>query len=173
MRTNTLPASSRLEFRLWGENDLAMAQQLWGDPLVTKLIRRKPLAPEAVRKRFASELEYQQLHGYCYWPVFLRGVGTFAGCAGLHPRDDEPELGFHLVPDAWGQGLATEAARAVVSHAFDVLKVHGVFAGHHPDNHASGRVLAKIGFVFTHHELFAPTGLHHPSYRLTRREFRG
>ena len=97
--------------------------------------------------------------------------GSFVGCAGLRPRDPARkiyELGFHLCVAAWGAGYATEAARAVLDLAFGALGATELFAGHHPKNAASRRVLAKVGFVHTHDELYPPTGLLHPSYRLVR-----
>ena len=90
------------------------------------------------------------------------------GCAGLRPRPDALlELGVHLCADAQGRGLATEAARAVIAFAFSVLGAPALFAGHHPANQASAHLLRKLGFVQTHTELYPPTGLLHPSYRLS------
>ena len=59
----------------------------------------------------------------------------------------------------WGQGLAQEAGRAVIEFAFETLGVKGLFAGHHPANDASRRLIEKLGFHFTHEEFYAPTGL--------------
>jgi len=67
-----------------------------------------------------------------------------------------------------GQGLASEAARAVIAHAFEELGAGALFAGHHPDNASSRRVLKKLGFVETRSELFEGTGLMHPGYLLLR-----
>jgi [ribosomal protein S5]-alanine N-acetyltransferase len=55
------------------------------------------------------------------------------------------EMGFWIGVDWWGQGYATEAARAVVGFAFDQLGLNRVYAHHMVRNPASGRVLAKIG----------------------------
>lgn len=56
------------------------------------------------------------------------------------------ELGFWLARTHWGQGYATEAARAVIDWARASLSTTGLIAGHFKDNSASGRVLAKLGF---------------------------
>jgi RimJ/RimL family protein N-acetyltransferase len=56
----------------------------------------------------------------------------------------------------------------VISYAFETIGAKALFAGHHPENAASRRVLAKLGFRHTHDELYAPTGLLHPSYLLER-----
>jgi [ribosomal protein S5]-alanine N-acetyltransferase len=54
----------------------------------------------------------------------------------------------------------------VIEHAFKTLAASALFAGHNPNNHASRRLLEKLGFQYTHDELYRPTGLHHPSYLL-------
>jgi RimJ/RimL family protein N-acetyltransferase len=108
-----------------------------------------------------------------YWPIFLLEDGQHVGCAGLRPyRLDEPiyEVGFHLRPAYWGRGLAEEAGRAAAAFAFETLGAKALFAGHHPANQASRHVLNKLGFRFTHEELYLPTGLLHPSYLLRRGE---
>ena len=56
-------------------------------------------------------------------------------------------------------------------YAFDRLVATELSAGHHPANVASRSVLEKLGFRYTHDQLYPPTGLQHPTYRLTREEF--
>jgi RimJ/RimL family protein N-acetyltransferase len=161
----------RLAFRTWSDKDGALAMSLWGDAEVTRLFGGPFAAPE-IESRLARELAQQANHGVQYWPVFLLDSGEFVGCCGLRPYPSgEPattvyELGFHLRPQFWGQGLAMEAARAVIDHAFDSLSAASLFAGHHPDNTSSARLLEKLGFRYYHHEFYAPTGLNHPSYVL-------
>lgn len=162
--------TARLGFAHWQPDDLPLALALWGDPGVTRLIGG-PLSADAAEARLASEIASLRAHGVQYWPIFLLADGEHAGCAGLRPYRPEDriyELGFHLRTVYWGQGLATEAAQAVVTFAFETIGAAALFAGHHPDNAPSRRVLEKLGFRFTHDELYAPTGLHHPSYLLTR-----
>jgi [ribosomal protein S5]-alanine N-acetyltransferase len=71
-------------------------------------------------------------------------------------------------PAYWKRGLAREAARAVIDFAFGRLEAESLFAGHHPSNDSSRRLLLKLGFVQTHQELYPPTGLLHPSYLLEK-----
>jgi RimJ/RimL family protein N-acetyltransferase len=170
-----LPSSVRLRFRTWQPDDLPLALELWGDARVTALISRSAWGPAQVEERLRTEMRFQETDGVQYWPFFLRTTGELAGCCGLHPRHPERgilELGFHLLPRAWGKGLATEAARAAAVHGLDHLGASALFAGHHPENAASGRVLAKLGFRYTHRERYPPTGLLHPCYLLAREELR-
>jgi len=159
-----------LEFRIWRSEDIALAGRLWGDPQVTALIdARGVLDQGAIEERLLTEIRLQKNYGIQYWPIFLIESGAFAGCAGVRPRDLDQrvyELGFHICSDSWGKGLATEAARAVITFAFGPLGATALFAGHNPRNEASARVLSKLGFRHTHDELYPPTGLQHPSYLL-------
>src|SRR3546814_19224113 len=64
-------------------------------------------------------------------------------------RHSEPgnlELGYWLAPTHWRQGLATEAAQAMVVYGFETLGAEALTSGHFADNPASGRVLEKAGF---------------------------
>jgi ribosomal-protein-alanine N-acetyltransferase len=161
------PASTaRVAFRAWTLDDVALAHGLWGDPRVTALIGG-PFDEAWVRRRLATEIAGEAAHGASYWPIFDRDTSAHLGCCGVRPyAPGVLELGVHLRHDAGGRGLATEASRAVIDHAFSALGATALFAGHHPDNAASRRLLTKLGFVFTHDELYAPTGRLHPSYRL-------
>jgi RimJ/RimL family protein N-acetyltransferase len=167
----TLPESPRLFFRPWTSDDIELAVGLWGDPQVTAFIdARGALTRDEVRARLDEEIARGRLHGVQYWPIFLRATGEHAGCAGLRPRDAPGrvlEVGFHIRSRFWGQGLATEAATAVIAFAFETVGATALFAGHHPGNSASRHVLEKLGFRHTHDERYPPTGLDHPSYLLT------
>jgi RimJ/RimL family protein N-acetyltransferase len=136
---------------------------LWGDIAVTRFIGG-PFSKAQIRARLAGEIASMSEHGIQYWPVFLLSDGAFAGCCGLRPFKPEEgicELGFHLRPPYWGQGLAVEAARAVIRLASESLEARALFAGQYADNQASARVLEKLGFEFTHEEIYAPTGRMH------------
>lgn len=162
--------TERLRFRLWREGDVDLAVTLWGDPDVTRFIDARPrLSREAVEERLTREIEAQRDHEIQYWPMFLRDTGELAGCCGLRPHDIAGrvyELGVHIRRAHWGKGLALESSRAVIAHAFRDRGAAALFAGHHPENRTSGRLLERLGFRRTHEELYPPTGLMHPSYRL-------
>ena len=76
--------------------------------------------------------------------VIERKDGLFMGMTGLHPADGY-EFGYWLGKPFWGFGYATEAARRLVTYAFETLGVDTVHAGWFADNPASGHVLAKLG----------------------------
>jgi RimJ/RimL family protein N-acetyltransferase len=68
------------------------------------------------------------------------------GVCGVDPREDGPEIGYWLGVSYWGRGYATEAARAVIDHAFGKLGHETLQAGARVSNPASRRVLEKCGF---------------------------
>jgi ribosomal-protein-alanine N-acetyltransferase len=165
--------TSRLGFGTWGPDDLDLAMGLWGDDRVTQLIGG-PFSPDWVRDRLAREISTQAALGFQYWPIFRLSDDAHLGCCGLRPvpgKDGVLELGFHLRAEHWGQGFATESARAVITYAFATLAAVALVAGHHPQNDASRHVLQRLGFRFMHAEFYAPTGLDHPSYALAAGEF--
>lgn len=70
------------------------------------------------------------------------------GCIGLDEKDGLVELGYWIARQYWGQGIATEAGRAVINLA-QMIGHQKISAGHFIDNPASGKVLKKLGFVPT------------------------
>lgn len=63
------------------------------------------------------------------------------------PQHREGDMGYGLRPDRWGQGIATHAAALLLDFGFGQLGLHRIFACHHPENIASGRVLQKVGML--------------------------
>jgi RimJ/RimL family protein N-acetyltransferase len=160
--------SQRLGFRQWSRADLSLAQALWGDAEVTRFIGG-PFSPETIQERLNMEIELSSRYNVQYWPIFLLKTQQHAGCAGLRPYRPENsifELGVHLRPAYWGRGLAEEAALTVIKFAFESAGAKALFAGHHPTNSASQRLILKLGFRRTHEQFYPPTGLNHPSYLL-------
>ena len=167
-----LLTTSRLGLRTWRDDDIDLAVLLWGNPEVSRFIHADgPPSRESIAKRLANEMETQRAHGIQYWPMFLLEGGDFVGCCGLRPyrlEDQVHELGVHVLPAFWRRGIAHEVASAVIDHAFERLGVSALFAGHNPDNDASRQMLSKLGFRYTHDELYPPTGIQHPGYLLAR-----
>jgi len=163
--------TKRLGFRVWSEDDIDLALGLWGDPAVTKLIdARGQLTEHQVRERLLHEIATARSYGIQYWPIFLLENDEHVGCCGLRPYDEPSgilELGVHIRSKHWRRGYATEASRAAMRYAFERLEVRGLFAGHNPKNKTSRHILGKLGFQYTHNELYEPTGLEHPCYLLT------
>jgi RimJ/RimL family protein N-acetyltransferase len=82
--------------------------------------------------------------------IRLRSDGRLLGGIGLHPeaQQSHAELGYWIGVPYWGNGYATEAAKAVVRYGFEQLKLNRIFAHHFKHNPASGKVLRKIGMKY-------------------------
>jgi [ribosomal protein S5]-alanine N-acetyltransferase len=79
--------------------------------------------------------------------ICISPARELSGAVGLHlaPAHQRAELGYWIGAPFWGNGYATEAARAVVAFGFETLALHRIFAFHFAGNIASGRVLEQIG----------------------------
>jgi [ribosomal protein S5]-alanine N-acetyltransferase len=167
-------ATARLMARSWRADDLPFAMELWGDPAVMALIdARGQLTAAEVEEKLRTEIERERSAGVQYWALFERDGGGFVGCCGLRPWVSTPaetnfELGFHIVQRCWGKGFATEAARGALDYGWRELHLVKIYAGHHPDNHASRHILERLGFKFFDNVFYEPTGLLHPSYVCNR-----
>lgn len=163
--------SLRLGFRRWRGTDLQLAIDLWGDPAVTRYISARGYTRQEVQTRLRREIDAQRTHHIQYWPMFLLATGEHVGCCGLRPRKNQPavpEFGVQVASRYWGQGYAFESGSCVTAYAFTRAGIEAIFAGHNPENAASRKLLARLGFAYTHDEFYPPTGLQHPSYLLTK-----
>lgn len=170
MNRNYFLKTERIGFSIWEQGDLELAQLLWGNPEVTRLICASGIfSPEDIENRLNTEIANGAEHQVQYWPIFSLAANELIGCCGLRPRKPgEYEMGFHLRPEFWRQGYAVEAANAVIEYAFTVLNADKLFAGHNPKNVASRKVLGKLGFTYIGDVFYAPTGLNHPSYEMEK-----
>jgi RimJ/RimL family protein N-acetyltransferase len=104
------------------------------------------------------------------WAITLRGSDELLGAIGLTPEEggDTAELGYWLSPEHWGNGIVTEAARAVIAFGFERLGLPVVTSGYFDGNPASGQVLRKLGFVETGRAMQSclATGTDVPSMRM-------
>jgi ribosomal-protein-alanine N-acetyltransferase len=93
--------------------------------------------------------EYAKREGIS-WAVILTNSDTPLGLFGFYHWSHyhrRAEVGYALARAYWGQGIGTEAVRAIVRFGFDHMNLHRVYAGTIADNHESVRMLEKIGFI--------------------------
>jgi ribosomal-protein-alanine N-acetyltransferase len=138
--------TARLRLRPLRRDDLDALAEVYLHPLVMRWIGTH--TREDVEREIAMQIEHQASLGWSFWAVEDRHTDRMIGDCGLQPLEHhgpEVELGYDLHPDAWGRGLATEAARAVIRQAFGPLRVDRVVAVVKPDHVASQRVLEKSG----------------------------
>jgi [ribosomal protein S5]-alanine N-acetyltransferase len=143
--------TTRLTLRPWTLDDIDELHALWTRPEVRRYLWddqtiTRERAEATVREFMSAEDE-----GIGGWLVLDRSSGTLMGFAALIRREPgDPELMYGLAPDWWGRGVATEAARAVLTHAFSALDCARVTAATDVPNAASARVMERLGMRFTH-----------------------
>ena len=142
--------TDRLVVRPYVIEDVADIQRvLYGDPAAMRTLGGA-LTIDATHRQIALHIAQQDRDGYSFWAVLDRETGAMAGEAGLVPLGGEGpqiELGYAFGTAFWGRGLATEVGRAILAEAFGPLGLERVVAVTRPDNLASQRVLAKLGFT--------------------------
>jgi RimJ/RimL family protein N-acetyltransferase len=133
--------------RTLADLDANLAMDL--DPQVIRYIFAKVPDQQSWRARIAAQIErgWPPIGGI--WAVEWRDDPGFLGWCGLFPMGFSGliEIGYRYHRATWGQGIASEAARAVLDHGFRDLAIDPIVAVTNPDNHASQRVLTKIGLL--------------------------
>ena len=175
----TTLVAPRLALREWRDADLEPYAALNADPEVMRYfpntLDRDESDASAARVR-----EHFHRHGFGPWAVEIPGVADFAGFVGLMIPSFEAhftpcvEIGWRLARAYWGQGYATEAARAVLDYAWGTLALDQLVALTIPANRPSRAVMERIGMTrdprddFEHPWLEAGHRLsHHVLYRLS------
>ncbi len=141
--------TERLRLRELVDDDAGFIERLVNDPSWLKYIgdRHVHSRDDALRYIHDGPAASFARHGFGLCHVSLREHGTAIGLCGLLQRDAlaHPDIGFAYLPEFRGQGYASEAARAMLGHARHVLRLPRVLAITRPDNHASMRVLLRLG----------------------------
>jgi RimJ/RimL family protein N-acetyltransferase len=140
----------RLRLRRLLPSDEADLIALDNDPEVMRYVGSPPgvKSPEETAERVTRRLRESDAGGLGFWRIESRADSVFYGVGGLirMPDGDDVEVAYRLARAAWGRGVATEAAGALIGHAFGAVGLTRVVAVTYPDNVASQRVLDKLRF---------------------------
>jgi RimJ/RimL family protein N-acetyltransferase len=141
----------RLRLRAPEPRDLAAIAGFCGDKDVARMTLRipHPYQPDDAEAFFAAATALDPRRERVF--LIEHEEEGPAGMIGFHGtgEDPYPEIGYWIGKPFWGRGFATEAAQAALDWASRRWGRRAVAAGHFPDNPASGRVLAKCGFLYT------------------------
>lgn len=159
MRVDIYLQTERLRLRWFTLADLPLLVDLDGDPEVMRYLTGGiPTPPDRIRDVVLPRYleSYRNNPNYGHFAAETRDDGVFIGWFHLrpphHPYVASPpatlEVGYRLRRAAWGQGLATEGARALVAHSFLSLGASRVIAYTMAVNLASRRVMEKVGLHF-------------------------
>ena len=175
--------TKRLTLRHWEEDDAPALFKYASDERVGPIAGWPPHKSvedslEVIRTVFANETTFA---------IILKETNEPIGCIGIMPRAEvcngekylakEGELGYWLGHPYWGQGIITEAAKALIKVAFDSLGYTALWCGYYDGNERSHRVQQKCGFTYHHTEKDKPCELmndirtgHHS--KLTKEEYK-
>ncbi len=134
--------SPRLTYRLIDPRDASRISVLAGDWDIARMTARIPHP--------YSLVDADQWIASIGSDEFVRAVehnGELIGAVGYIQRDrEQAEIGYWIGKPWWGNGYATEAAKALVEHCFGEAGFQRLTCGHFIDNSASARVIRKLGF---------------------------
>jgi RimJ/RimL family protein N-acetyltransferase len=144
--------TARLRMRAFRNEDLDAYAEMCADPVVMKYI-----GPGATQTRgeawrsMASILGHWELRGFGMWALEKKDTGELVGRAGFIEPEGWPgfELGWFLGRPHWGQGFATEAARAALDWGQKTLKRDRVISLIYPRNKRSVKVATGLGYVLS------------------------
>ena len=144
--------TERLLLRQWRPADVEPFAALNADPEVARYLRG-PMTREDSDELIVRIRAHWDEHGFGLYAVEVKSSGTFAGFAGLAIPSFLPdvlpavEVGWRLAREHWGNGYATEGARASLAHGFGELGLEQILALIDPRNGASVRVAERLGMV--------------------------
>jgi len=114
------------------------------------ITRGIPWTEAQTQEFIVRQMRFFSERGFCLWKLVLKSTGTISGFCGIQDLEgtNETEIGWWLAWEHWGKGIATEAARRVLTDAFSRAKLRRIVAIARPENAASRRVMEKIGMVY-------------------------
>lgn len=143
----------RLLLRELELSDASALFRIYQDPQVMRFMGPPPASVEEERANIERHRRQSyEPYGYGLWGTVLRETGAIIGrCGLLRTQIDshmETELSFLLDRDHWGQGYASEAARAILAAAGRRFEIDRVVAVIHPENIASLTAIERLGFAY-------------------------
>jgi [ribosomal protein S5]-alanine N-acetyltransferase len=139
----------RLKLLPYTPGDLDHLAALYADGDVTANTKLGQLNREQAKQTLDEYLATWRTSGFGMYAALDRATGEYVGEAGLFERDggDDPALRYIVHKRFWGQGLAYEAAHAVIGYAFQNLSLNRLDAFVEGTNEASHRIAQKLGFA--------------------------
>jgi RimJ/RimL family protein N-acetyltransferase len=147
--------TERLDLRLWRDDEAERVFDIYGRDEVARWLGRTPRPMASLQEAVLAIQRWRERHEadprYGVYAIVPHDTGVPAGSALLVVLPDaagvptgDVEVGWHLHPDSWGHGYATESARALVASAFadGVPRIHAVVK---PGNLRSMAVCRRLG----------------------------
>jgi len=170
----TILHTERLRLEPFDDHHVEGLQALNRQPEVMRHLSGQPETPEQTRAGIDLVKGRWAQFGFSWWAFIERETGRVAGAGCIQYLGRDPanplEIGWRLAPDRWGQGLASEAARAMAGWAFEKLDAPLLVAVCKPDNADSRKVMTRLGMRYRGEETWY--GSPHAAYEITRAAWR-
>jgi len=146
--------TDRLILRRLSTDDAEFILQLLNEPSFLRFIGDKGVRTLRDARDYISNgpVDMYNRFGFGLYLTELKDGGVPIGICGLIKRDalEDVDIGFAFLPKFWAKGYAYESASAVMTYGKDVLGLRRIVAITSPDNHASAKLLEKLGLQFEH-----------------------
>ncbi len=159
--------TDRFNIRNIEDYDLDAMFDMDANPKVHKFLGNQPISkPEEAEEIIKNIKRQYEQFGIGRWAIAHKETDEFIGWTGfkreekLRPDRVYLDLGYRLREKYWGQGIATETAKACLKYGFDTLNYDEVFACADINNLASNKILRKLGFQYKEDFEFEGVKLH-------------
>src|ERR1035437_2485679 len=169
--------TERLRLRHGRADEQVPLVELFAIPEVWHYPLRRAFTSDESRAFLTRMIDRQRADTPCPFATEAKGTDQLIGYVGLSVPLFLPEImpsveiGWRLDPSYWGQGFATEGARAVLPHAFETLKLDELISIYEPENEGSGKVMQRIGMHFERDTTLPVDGVPLRIFRLSRQEW--
>lgn len=142
--------TERLILREWKEDDKKVFARINNDPMIMEYFPRRLSEKDSDHLIDKFQKHFED-HEYGFYAVEMKETGEFIGFAGLQkveldvPFKGAVEIAWRLDYGAWGQGYGSEAAAAVLDHAFNELELKEVVGYAVHDNNRAIKLMEKLG----------------------------
>ena len=141
--------TDRLLIRNWEKGDWEHFKPIASDPLMLRYIGDgRTWSKERTRNFVDRQIENYKKQKFCRWKLVHKESNSLMGFCGLgyFGNTGEIEIGWWVAREFWGQGLASEAAAAVMRYGLDELAIKRLISVARPENLPSIRIMEKLGF---------------------------
>jgi len=139
----------RVTLRKLKPSDADAIQKYCNDPVISRWLMR---LPHPYTKKHAVHFIRDGLKNWKKKTQYVYGIiyeGKLVGTIHIKiEEEDRGQIGYSIAKPYWGKGLMSEAAKLIIKEGFKTLKLHKIYATHHPKNPASGRVMQKAGMKY-------------------------
>ena len=152
--------TQRLQIRNWSTSDIDSYAKILADPDVMRFIGDgQPKGLEEAQRAIKKYQEQIKTQGWARFAVTLKETGALIGFCGFDFYNGELDFGWRLAKEHWGNGYATEAAKAVFKLGIEKFGFSRIVCIAFEENRASLNVIEKLGIPYEKEFPFLERGI--------------